>query len=251
MRHDLTKSSHASGERAPDTRRPGTAALCHGPPTTDRIHAPLPLRPRSAIRRPSRRASRAIRCCAWRSAWSALALLAVLVMFSVFVGVGDDRRGPACIKLWKQRGKPARRARSPACSTASSASSATHAALPRPHERCRRAAAAARIPVRGAAPADSTFPVHRIYCVGRNFAEHAREMGAAVPASTADRGTPVFFLKPADAIVLDGVVPYPPRHARPAPRSRTGRRARPRCARRRARRPTPQRWCSATPSAST
>jgi 2-keto-4-pentenoate hydratase/2-oxohepta-3-ene-1,7-dioic acid hydratase in catechol pathway len=55
-----------------------------------------------------------------------------------------------------------------------------------------------------------TFPVHRIYCVGRNFAEHAREMGAIAPASKAERGTPVFFLKPADAIVVDGLVPYPP-----------------------------------------
>ena len=63
-----------------------------------------------------------------------------------------------------------------------------------------------RIPVRGG----GTFPVRRIYCVGRNFADHAREMGAAVPASKAERGQPVFFLKPADAIVIDGVVPYPP-----------------------------------------
>jgi 2-keto-4-pentenoate hydratase/2-oxohepta-3-ene-1,7-dioic acid hydratase in catechol pathway len=54
------------------------------------------------------------------------------------------------------------------------------------------------------------FPVHRIYCVGRNFADHAREMGASAPASKADRGQPVFFLKPADALVVDGVVPYPP-----------------------------------------
>lgn len=63
-----------------------------------------------------------------------------------------------------------------------------------------------RIPVRGG----GAFPVRRIYCVGRNFAEHAREMGAPAPASSADRGQPVFFLKPADAIVIDGVVPYPP-----------------------------------------
>jgi len=62
-----------------------------------------------------------------------------------------------------------------------------------------------RVPVRGG----GQFPVHRIYCVGRNFAEHAREMGAAVPTSGADRGTPVFFLKPTDALVLNGVVPYP------------------------------------------
>ncbi|HVI25995.1 MAG TPA: fumarylacetoacetate hydrolase family protein [Xanthomonadaceae bacterium] len=61
----------------------------------------------------------------------------------------------------------------------------------------------ARLPVRGG----GLFPVHRVYCVGRNFAEHAREMGAQVPA---ERGTPVFFLKPADALVTDGVVPYPP-----------------------------------------
>lgn len=53
------------------------------------------------------------------------------------------------------------------------------------------------------------FPVRRIYCVGRNFAEHAREMGVAVPTSAADRGNPVFFCKPADALVLDGLVPYP------------------------------------------
>jgi len=50
------------------------------------------------------------------------------------------------------------------------------------------------------------FPVHRIYCVGRNFAEHAKEMGAEVPA----RGTPVFFMKPADAVVTrGGDIPYP------------------------------------------
>jgi fumarylpyruvate hydrolase len=63
-----------------------------------------------------------------------------------------------------------------------------------------------RIPVRGG----GTFPVRRVYCVGRNFADHAREMGADAPASKAARGTPVFFLKPADALVLDGVVAYPP-----------------------------------------
>ena len=67
--------------------------------------------------------------------------------------------------------------------------------------------AQARVPVRGG----GTFPVRRIYCVGRNFADHAREMGATVPASKADRGQPVFFFKPADAIVVDGAdVPYPP-----------------------------------------
>lgn len=50
------------------------------------------------------------------------------------------------------------------------------------------------------------FAVHRIYCIGRNYAEHAAEMGASV-----DRGNPVFFCKPADAIVADGAdIPYPP-----------------------------------------
>ena len=63
-----------------------------------------------------------------------------------------------------------------------------------------------RIPVRGG----GTFPVRRIYCVGRNFADHAREMGAQAPASPEARGRPVLFAKPADAIVLDGRVPYPP-----------------------------------------
>lgn len=58
--------------------------------------------------------------------------------------------------------------------------------------------------------ANATFPVRRIYCVGRNFADHAREMGATAPASKADRGTPVFFLKPADSLVVDGVAAYPP-----------------------------------------
>lgn len=64
-----------------------------------------------------------------------------------------------------------------------------------------------RIPV-GAA-GNSRFPVRRIYCVGRNFADHAREMGATAPDSAANRGHPVLFCKPADALVIDGVVPYP------------------------------------------
>jgi fumarylpyruvate hydrolase len=51
------------------------------------------------------------------------------------------------------------------------------------------------------------FPVHRIYCVGRNYAEHAREMGV-----DSEREPPFFFTKPADAIVANGLkVPYPPR----------------------------------------
>jgi fumarylpyruvate hydrolase len=50
------------------------------------------------------------------------------------------------------------------------------------------------------------FPVHRIYCVGRNYADHAREMGTDPRTEP-----PVFFMKPADALVpLDAAVPYPP-----------------------------------------
>jgi fumarylpyruvate hydrolase len=51
------------------------------------------------------------------------------------------------------------------------------------------------------------FPVHRIYCVGRNYAAHAREMGM-----DPEREPPFFFSKPADAVVPNGApVPYPPR----------------------------------------
>ena len=55
----------------------------------------------------------------------------------------------------------------------------------------------------------SLFPVRRIYCVGRNYAEHAREMG-----SDPVREQPFFFSKPADAVVASGaVLPFPPRTA--------------------------------------
>lgn len=50
---------------------------------------------------------------------------------------------------------------------------------------------------------DQRFPVHRILCVGQNYAAHAREMGQA-------RAEPFFFSKPADALVCDGADPtYP------------------------------------------
>jgi fumarylpyruvate hydrolase len=53
------------------------------------------------------------------------------------------------------------------------------------------------------------FPVHRIYCVGRNYAEHAKEMGGT------GREAPFFFMKPADAVMPVahgdvGEMPYPP-----------------------------------------
>lgn len=53
------------------------------------------------------------------------------------------------------------------------------------------------------------FPVHRIYCVGRNYAAHAREMGA-----NPEREPPFFFTKPADALVPNHAsIPYPARTA--------------------------------------
>ena len=63
------------------------------------------------------------------------------------------------------------------------------------------APAVATVPVAGG----GRFPVRRIYCVGRNYAEHAREMGA-----DPDRELPFFFCKPADAVVTGGAdMPYP------------------------------------------
>lgn len=61
------------------------------------------------------------------------------------------------------------------------------------------------VPVLGSA---SRFPVHRIYCVGRNYEEHAKEMGFT------GREPPFFFMKPADALVVlkagePGTLPYP------------------------------------------
>ncbi len=50
------------------------------------------------------------------------------------------------------------------------------------------------------------FPVRRIFCVGRNYAEHAREMG-----HDPDAEPPFFFTKPADAAVAGGVLPFPSR----------------------------------------
>lgn len=62
----------------------------------------------------------------------------------------------------------------------------------------------ASVEVRGT---NERFPVHRIYCVGRNYADHAREMGG-----DPDREPPFFFMKPADAIVPSGAsIPYPSR----------------------------------------
>ena len=51
---------------------------------------------------------------------------------------------------------------------------------------------------------DARFPVRRVYCVGQNYAAHAREMGVT------DRAVPLFFDKPADALCMASEVPYPP-----------------------------------------
>src|SRR5882672_2439041 len=57
------------------------------------------------------------------------------------------------------------------------------------------------------ADSDARFPVRRIFCVGRNYESHAREMDP-----NAKREAPFFFSKPADAVVPDGAtVPYPSR----------------------------------------
>jgi fumarylpyruvate hydrolase len=66
-------------------------------------------------------------------------------------------------------------------------------------------AARAAVPVAGG----GLFAVHRIYCVGRNYVEHAQEMGHT------GREPPFFFMKPADAVVPvaegeTGVIDYPP-----------------------------------------
>jgi fumarylpyruvate hydrolase len=57
------------------------------------------------------------------------------------------------------------------------------------------------VPVEGT---DAVFPVARVFCVGRNYAEHAVEMG-----HDPDREPPFFFTKPADAVVPPGRLPFP------------------------------------------
>ena len=60
-------------------------------------------------------------------------------------------------------------------------------------------------PAIAVAGTDATFPVRRIWCVGRNYADHAREMG-----HDPNREPPFFFQKPADAVVASGTtLPYP------------------------------------------
>ncbi|WP_421790993.1 fumarylacetoacetate hydrolase family protein [Hyphobacterium sp.] len=58
-----------------------------------------------------------------------------------------------------------------------------------------------RLPVEGG----QTFPVHRIFCIGQNYAEHIKEMGG-----TDTSVEPVIFMKPPSALTLGPDVPYPP-----------------------------------------
>jgi fumarylpyruvate hydrolase len=58
-----------------------------------------------------------------------------------------------------------------------------------------------QVPVQGSG---DSFPVRRIYCVGSNYREHAREMGTSL------REPPCFFSKPANAVFNGEAVPYPP-----------------------------------------
>jgi len=69
------------------------------------------------------------------------------------------------------------------------------------------AVAAAPRPTAAVADSALAFPVRRIFCVGRNYAEHSREMGA-----TDLKAPPFFFTKPPEAVVASGgVVPFPAR----------------------------------------
>lgn len=60
------------------------------------------------------------------------------------------------------------------------------------------------IPTLPIAGSDKLFPVRRIYCVGRNYAEHAREMG-----HDPNKEPPFFFQKSADTLLTSGDFPYP------------------------------------------
>ena len=73
-------------------------------------------------------------------------------------------------------------------------------------------------PVLPVAGSDLLFPVHRVYCVGRNYAAHAVEMGG-----DPDRDPPFFFQKNPDNLNLTGVFPYPAGIERRPSRDRDGR----------------------------
>ncbi len=56
------------------------------------------------------------------------------------------------------------------------------------------------LPIKGS---DKLFPIHRVYCVGRNYAEHTKEMGGDT------KDPPFFFQKNPDNVRTDGTFPYP------------------------------------------
>ena len=60
--------------------------------------------------------------------------------------------------------------------------------------------------IRGIAITDSEelFPVGKVYCVGKNYADHAKEMGGTV-----DKDQPFFFSKPPQAITQANTIPFP------------------------------------------
>jgi fumarylpyruvate hydrolase len=58
------------------------------------------------------------------------------------------------------------------------------------------------LPIEGS---KARFPVHRIYCIGRNYGKHVREMGGDPKDQP-----PIFFMKPADAATSDAAIAYPP-----------------------------------------
>jgi fumarylpyruvate hydrolase len=60
------------------------------------------------------------------------------------------------------------------------------------------------VPTLAISGSEQRFPVRRIYCVGRNYADHVREMG-----NDPGRDLPFFFSKPADAVVGSGRLPFP------------------------------------------
>jgi fumarylpyruvate hydrolase len=66
-----------------------------------------------------------------------------------------------------------------------------------------------QVPTIAIAHSTARFPVRRIFCVGQNYADHAREMG-----SDPNRQAPFFFTKPADSVVASGLrLPFPSRTA--------------------------------------
>jgi len=69
-----------------------------------------------------------------------------------------------------------------------------------------------QVPTLAVAGRPDRFPVRRIYCIGRNYAAHAAETGLSVGT-----GTPGISLKPADSILIESILHYPPATAQLEP----------------------------------